>query len=278
MQKLKVPSAKDAAHGGVAKGPSSTRSSGLNSSKKAKFCMYHLQGVCKYAGDACAFAHSMEEMERSRRAKKGQSATGKQAQAMKSGRGTMIGSKLGSPNVSVPSNSMEQYWSRLDPHPATPHQQSFETWPELEPMFVETLPMVKSGLTDALLPFATELPIPHDGLGAPWYERLGSELAKSEEDLVTDLAAMISQLQLNASAAQQVHFEDGTGSTLQACQEGLALNSAHHSLPAPGVVEVTRPVFYTMPNPFIRVAEKRGVCVPVVEPSSGSDQPHVFGA
>jgi len=27
-----------------------------------KFCMYHLQGVCKYSADACSFAHTTEEM------------------------------------------------------------------------------------------------------------------------------------------------------------------------------------------------------------------------
>lgn len=29
---------------------------------KAKFCMYHLQGVCKYSDNSCAFAHSPEEL------------------------------------------------------------------------------------------------------------------------------------------------------------------------------------------------------------------------
>merc|ERR1719464_2506993 len=31
-------------------------------SRRNKFCMYHLQGVCKYAADECPYAHSVEDM------------------------------------------------------------------------------------------------------------------------------------------------------------------------------------------------------------------------
>eukprot|EP00747_Dinoflagellata_sp_TGD_P145015 gnl/TRDRNA2_/TRDRNA2_176553_c0_seq3.p1 gnl/TRDRNA2_/TRDRNA2_176553_c0~~gnl/TRDRNA2_/TRDRNA2_176553_c0_seq3.p1 ORF type:complete len:319 (-),score=35.81 gnl/TRDRNA2_/TRDRNA2_176553_c0_seq3:15-947(-) len=35
--------------------------------KKTKFCMFYLQGACKYTGDTCAFAHNYEEMHEARR-------------------------------------------------------------------------------------------------------------------------------------------------------------------------------------------------------------------
>mmetsp|Transcript_63661 Transcript_63661/g.140190 ORF Transcript_63661/g.140190 Transcript_63661/m.140190 type:complete len:1247 (-) Transcript_63661:76-3816(-) len=38
--------------------------------RKVKFCMYHLQGVCKFTADECLFAHSTEEMQRSRGARR----------------------------------------------------------------------------------------------------------------------------------------------------------------------------------------------------------------
>lgn len=34
---------------------------------KKKFCMYNLQGVCKYSSDQCSFAHSLEEMHQTRK-------------------------------------------------------------------------------------------------------------------------------------------------------------------------------------------------------------------
>ncbi|CAK0905814.1 unnamed protein product [Prorocentrum cordatum] len=40
------------------------------STKKVRFCMYHLQGVCKYTDETCAFAHSTEEITASRRGKR----------------------------------------------------------------------------------------------------------------------------------------------------------------------------------------------------------------
>ncbi|CAJ1378831.1 unnamed protein product, partial [Effrenium voratum] len=36
------------------------------STPKVKFCMYHLQGVCRYTADECQFAHTMEEMQGAR--------------------------------------------------------------------------------------------------------------------------------------------------------------------------------------------------------------------
>jgi len=39
---------------------------GASASQKMKFCMYHLQGVCKYANSSCPFAHSTEEMQGAR--------------------------------------------------------------------------------------------------------------------------------------------------------------------------------------------------------------------
>mmetsp|Transcript_44271 Transcript_44271/g.104807 ORF Transcript_44271/g.104807 Transcript_44271/m.104807 type:complete len:433 (+) Transcript_44271:98-1396(+) len=35
-------------------------------SLKSKFCMYQLQGVCRYSADECAYSHSTEEMRRAR--------------------------------------------------------------------------------------------------------------------------------------------------------------------------------------------------------------------
>mmetsp|Transcript_18662 Transcript_18662/g.33707 ORF Transcript_18662/g.33707 Transcript_18662/m.33707 type:complete len:353 (+) Transcript_18662:59-1117(+) len=34
--------------------------------QKAKFCMYQLQGVCRYSSEECAYSHSMEEMRHAR--------------------------------------------------------------------------------------------------------------------------------------------------------------------------------------------------------------------
>jgi len=36
-------------------------------SQKKKFCMYNLQGVCKYSDGQCSFAHSLEEMHEARK-------------------------------------------------------------------------------------------------------------------------------------------------------------------------------------------------------------------
>lgn len=36
-----------------------------NPSHKLKFCMYHLQGVCKHTGNSCPYAHSIEEIHKS---------------------------------------------------------------------------------------------------------------------------------------------------------------------------------------------------------------------
>mmetsp|Transcript_144505 Transcript_144505/g.402614 ORF Transcript_144505/g.402614 Transcript_144505/m.402614 type:complete len:365 (-) Transcript_144505:146-1240(-) len=47
-------------------GANEARSRAKNPNQKVKFCMYHLQGVCKYTADTCAFAHSTEEMQRVR--------------------------------------------------------------------------------------------------------------------------------------------------------------------------------------------------------------------
>jgi len=45
--------------------------------QKMKFCMYHLQGVCKYSADACSFAHTTEEMHVGRGSRRAtQAATG----------------------------------------------------------------------------------------------------------------------------------------------------------------------------------------------------------
>lgn len=49
----------------VSKNDMTQASSNSAASKKTKFCMYHLQGVCMYTGETCAFAHSVEEMNRS---------------------------------------------------------------------------------------------------------------------------------------------------------------------------------------------------------------------
>jgi len=44
-------------------------------SQKAKFCMYHLQGVCRNKSDACVFAHSLEEMHEARGGKASKNAS-----------------------------------------------------------------------------------------------------------------------------------------------------------------------------------------------------------
>lgn len=38
--------------------------------QKLKFCMFHLQGVCKYSGSSCLFAHSVEEIHQARSKKR----------------------------------------------------------------------------------------------------------------------------------------------------------------------------------------------------------------
>mmetsp|Transcript_75600 Transcript_75600/g.136327 ORF Transcript_75600/g.136327 Transcript_75600/m.136327 type:complete len:282 (+) Transcript_75600:143-988(+) len=43
---------------------------------KAKFCMYHLQGACKYTDSSCAFAHSIEEIQSLRCSRRSQAAQG----------------------------------------------------------------------------------------------------------------------------------------------------------------------------------------------------------
>mmetsp|Transcript_44532 Transcript_44532/g.102816 ORF Transcript_44532/g.102816 Transcript_44532/m.102816 type:complete len:427 (+) Transcript_44532:61-1341(+) len=43
--------------------------------QKAKFCMYQLQGVCRYSADECAYSHSMEEMRHARGLKETSSPT-----------------------------------------------------------------------------------------------------------------------------------------------------------------------------------------------------------
>jgi len=48
----------------------------MKTDAKIKFCMYHLQGVCKYSGNECAFAHSTEEMHSSRGGRKGRNKQG----------------------------------------------------------------------------------------------------------------------------------------------------------------------------------------------------------
>lgn len=46
---------------------------GVPARQKTKFCMYHLQGVCRFAAGGCAYAHSTEEMQmgRTRKVRKG---------------------------------------------------------------------------------------------------------------------------------------------------------------------------------------------------------------
>eukprot|EP00929_Paragymnodinium_shiwhaense_P070072 TRINITY_DN3544_c0_g1_i2.p1 TRINITY_DN3544_c0_g1~~TRINITY_DN3544_c0_g1_i2.p1 ORF type:complete len:635 (+),score=93.64 TRINITY_DN3544_c0_g1_i2:258-2162(+) len=45
---------------------------GNRRSQKTKFCMFHLQGVCRHRDTTCAFAHSPEEMHRHRAAENGE--------------------------------------------------------------------------------------------------------------------------------------------------------------------------------------------------------------
>eukprot|EP00747_Dinoflagellata_sp_TGD_P130972 gnl/TRDRNA2_/TRDRNA2_174898_c0_seq6.p1 gnl/TRDRNA2_/TRDRNA2_174898_c0~~gnl/TRDRNA2_/TRDRNA2_174898_c0_seq6.p1 ORF type:complete len:316 (+),score=42.06 gnl/TRDRNA2_/TRDRNA2_174898_c0_seq6:134-1081(+) len=51
--------------------PKNERQSRSELCQKKKFCMFHLQGVCKYTGDKCSFAHSFDEMHEARRERPG---------------------------------------------------------------------------------------------------------------------------------------------------------------------------------------------------------------
>lgn len=47
-------------------GPREAQGPSKRSGDKTKFCMYFLQGVCRYNNDTCPFAHSVEEMSQNR--------------------------------------------------------------------------------------------------------------------------------------------------------------------------------------------------------------------
>jgi hypothetical protein len=67
---VNFPDEKAASPTGKQQKPSTKKSGGRKGktmpSQKAKFCMYHLQGVCRNKADACVFAHSLEEMHEAR--------------------------------------------------------------------------------------------------------------------------------------------------------------------------------------------------------------------
>lgn len=265
----------DVVHGNSGRGNASgkstlsIRSSAQTSNNKAKFCMYHLQGVCKYKSSACAFAHSMEEMEGARRARKGQSAGGKHRLAAD---WCSESSSEGMPDkAGIMNHLVEHHWSSVDPKPATSGLQNAagvgsKVWPELEePMFVETCqqPLRKHDVADALHTYATadDVAMPRDaerylGSGlAPLYARLRAELAKTTtEDLGTGLAARLVQSSNSAKMLQE-STPHTKGSSDQGCKNRPVFTSA--DVLGPGAAGVPLPTFYAVPNPFIALSERK---------------------
>jgi len=106
--------------------------------------MYHLQGVCKYSSDACAFAHSMEDMYQARRVKKSQGAGGKKTPPGSSYSELPCGSDYShTAAASVQSRPLDSQFRSNGGH--APLGDS-GPWPELrEPMFVESSRLLPKG-------------------------------------------------------------------------------------------------------------------------------------
>jgi len=144
--------------------PQEARRRPQHSTQKMKFCMYHLQGVCKYTGDTCAFAHSTEEMHRVRgNRRKRPTQTGREAAERPAFDGLPLHS--GAPRScdawSKPPLAAGAGASAIcSTKPATmassqATKEAVNTWSKLkEPMFVEPLPRVAEPCHDAGAPTA----------------------------------------------------------------------------------------------------------------------------
>mmetsp|Transcript_18624 Transcript_18624/g.36514 ORF Transcript_18624/g.36514 Transcript_18624/m.36514 type:complete len:219 (-) Transcript_18624:128-784(-) len=96
--------------------------------QKKKFCMYNLQGVCKYSGDQCSFAHSLEEMHQARKPVPNQT----------------VNRKQDSPKWkdACPDDGLRNNRLRRGDTPVTSEIQQKEDWAQMvEPMFVKPLPL-----------------------------------------------------------------------------------------------------------------------------------------
>mmetsp|Transcript_130336 Transcript_130336/g.329116 ORF Transcript_130336/g.329116 Transcript_130336/m.329116 type:complete len:291 (-) Transcript_130336:136-1008(-) len=268
----KVAAGRDVAHAGKTKGEFAAGKGALlapstvmSGRKKTKFCMYHLQGVCRFTSETCAFAHSMEDMSAARQARKVPASGSKRAPAVTAASDKNLArgerQKLG---AALPTQRPDCRLDSLGPNHgvATWQQQSTSTWSELkEPMFVET---TSSGLCRDLAAMAPargpgpamqrdpELYLSDASLTLP-YRHLLTGLDKQTPDLGINLSAAL--MQLSSPASLQGYLQGSANASLGVHYEDLVFADAHGL--EPGASGVLTPTFYTIPNPFVGLGEIR---------------------
>eukprot|EP00440_Ansanella_granifera_P009257 gb/GFBE01010033.1/.p1 GENE.gb/GFBE01010033.1/~~gb/GFBE01010033.1/.p1 ORF type:complete len:334 (+),score=48.18 gb/GFBE01010033.1/:1-1002(+) len=123
--------------------------------EKRKFCIYHLQGVCKYSANDCPFAHSIEEIQLARNRKRTARAGGPPAlNSSKAATNDEARTRSSSPAEEAqfkqflpdefPADAGMNDWSRNDPMPAAPAAVA-QGRKLHEPMFVEPLSYAAAG-------------------------------------------------------------------------------------------------------------------------------------
>jgi len=155
----KVPRVQVAGKGSTAKGTGGDEGGAAGGvSLKTRFCMYHLQGVCRYVADVCPYAHSTKEMHRARGARRRYS--GSPASSQSADDGSYSTGSVGTPPLGSPYSAtggdehaaMDRDFNErsqtpqavpvatdyLMPAPAVPMPPTVPGW-QKEPMFVTPL-------------------------------------------------------------------------------------------------------------------------------------------
>mmetsp|Transcript_82531 Transcript_82531/g.207681 ORF Transcript_82531/g.207681 Transcript_82531/m.207681 type:complete len:283 (-) Transcript_82531:365-1213(-) len=264
----KVAAGRDVAHAGKTKGEFAAGKGALlapstvmSGRKKTKFCMYHLQGVCRYSSTTCAFAHSMEEMDEARRAKKGQSRGVKTMPFANFCDEFSSASTVGNSSSGSMAKSVDYSVDRLHAYPHLSGQQccsaSTHEWSELEePMFVETS---SPSSMDSLPSYSADFAMPHDpeqylvdGFQAARPARIRTQLTKPGQDLGASFSVALAKL--HALAREQ---EVDVGLGFDGRYTGIASEVGF----SPRAAEFAS-ALYAMPNPFIGLARTNGTSPP----------------
>mmetsp|Transcript_22219 Transcript_22219/g.56112 ORF Transcript_22219/g.56112 Transcript_22219/m.56112 type:complete len:293 (+) Transcript_22219:134-1012(+) len=290
----KVTSAMDLAHVGKGKSGAAAKGAAPGGNKKVKFCMYHLQGVCKYTSQECAFAHSMEDMDAARRARKRQGGGGG-AGGAGAGAGAGNGGKMTPPTSSGDEFSSDGeaaaprfcggdaggptagcgfgsglYQEHVDMCRAATLSARAGPWPDLvEPMFVEPSPQTGFNMShdpEHYLDYSTSNNL--------LYACLNADLPKSAPRRLSDFRGA-ADFELGATFARL----RGGSLGLEACYMEPALAAAAQRGHGRRIAGAPMPTFYTLPNPFVGLAEPKAAAgAPAFSPPPGLDLSCALGA
>lgn len=214
--------------------------------------MYHLQGVCKYTSDTCAFAHSMEDMHQLRGGRKRPVAVSHQAAVA----------------------------STVDQHVVRHTQQTERAWPKLqEPMFVEPVHLgLKDNFIDGLPVNTMKVGLAHhtsgcDGMLPSPLEHPGAHFAATTKELSRTIEHLAAAVAYNSHALARAPVTALAANTKGLDQLCTDISGAALVGPKVDPTGLAWRNFYSMPNPFVGPSHGGTLDAPLFAPPPGLVRP-----